>query len=192
MPTYEYRCKLCKHHFEKLQPIASKPLRTCPSCGKKTLERVIGMGGGILVAGSGGTGSDRGRDEALSASAGSSTSGAGAKADATAAGNAGTKGAGTPSSKDSAATAGAKPGAGSGDANKSTGKGADAGGSSGADPDRAAWKSKATHSSREGRGLGNLGSILKGAPSRGPGSGSQGGGGRGTSPGRNAPRRRSP
>ena len=87
MPTYEYRCKLCKHHFEKLQPIASKPLRTCPSCGKKTLERVIGMGGGILVAGSGGTGSDRGRDEAQSASAGSSASGAGAKADATAAGN---------------------------------------------------------------------------------------------------------
>jgi putative FmdB family regulatory protein len=50
--TYEYRCKSCKHTFERLQPITAKPIRRCPKCGK-AVERLIGTGAGIIFKGSG-------------------------------------------------------------------------------------------------------------------------------------------
>jgi putative FmdB family regulatory protein len=53
MPTYDYRCNACSHTFEHFQSIKDKPMRTCPECGKKTLERLIGTGGAILFKGSG-------------------------------------------------------------------------------------------------------------------------------------------
>jgi putative FmdB family regulatory protein len=53
MPTYEYACSSCEHHFEHFQSITANPLRTCPSCGRKTLKRLIGAGGGIIFKGSG-------------------------------------------------------------------------------------------------------------------------------------------
>jgi len=52
MPTYEYECTKCGHHFEKLQQMTDKPLRKCPECGGK-LKRLIGAGAGIIVKGSG-------------------------------------------------------------------------------------------------------------------------------------------
>jgi len=53
MPTYDYRCKDCRHEFELFQSMTAKPERTCPACGKKALERLIGTGAALLFKGSG-------------------------------------------------------------------------------------------------------------------------------------------
>ena len=33
VPTYEYRCQVCSHTFEKFQNITDKPISRCPKCG---------------------------------------------------------------------------------------------------------------------------------------------------------------
>ncbi|MHC4914876.1 MAG: FmdB family zinc ribbon protein [Planctomycetota bacterium] len=53
MPTYEYRCAKCGHEFEEFQAITAEPIRKCPQCGKKAVERLIGTGAGIIFKGSG-------------------------------------------------------------------------------------------------------------------------------------------
>ena len=53
MPTYEYQCGACQHRFEQFQSITANPLRKCPACGKRALQRLLGAGGGILFRGSG-------------------------------------------------------------------------------------------------------------------------------------------
>ena len=60
MPTYEYICERCGHHFEKVQPISAKPLAVCPEdlCaqkrwGKGNVKRAISTGGGLIFKGSG-------------------------------------------------------------------------------------------------------------------------------------------
>jgi len=53
MPTYDYQCKSCSHKFEHFQSIKAKSLRTCPACGKRTLERLIGIGAAIIFKGGG-------------------------------------------------------------------------------------------------------------------------------------------
>jgi putative FmdB family regulatory protein len=53
MPTYDYVCKSCDHRFEEFQSMSAKVLRTCPKCGKKSLERLIGIGAGVLFKGGG-------------------------------------------------------------------------------------------------------------------------------------------
>lgn len=53
MPTYEYRCTVCGHEDERFQSITDRPLRTCPACGRRTLQRLIGAGGGLIFKGSG-------------------------------------------------------------------------------------------------------------------------------------------
>lgn len=53
MPTYEYECKKCGHHFEKSQNMVDKPISICPKCKKKSLRRLIGAGSGIIFKGSG-------------------------------------------------------------------------------------------------------------------------------------------
>jgi putative FmdB family regulatory protein len=40
MPLYEYECKQCRKHLEKIQSFSAAPETVCPSCGGK-LERVI-------------------------------------------------------------------------------------------------------------------------------------------------------
>lgn len=52
MPTYEYECRKCRHHFEESQSISAKPLQTCPQCQGK-VDRVISGGSGFLFKGSG-------------------------------------------------------------------------------------------------------------------------------------------
>jgi len=53
MPTYEYRCSNCEHHFETFQSITAAVLKKCPQCGKSALKRLIGTGSGIIFKGSG-------------------------------------------------------------------------------------------------------------------------------------------
>ena len=51
MPTYDYVCDACGHAFELFQSITAKPERTCPTCRKRKLRRLIGTGAAILVGG---------------------------------------------------------------------------------------------------------------------------------------------
>jgi putative FmdB family regulatory protein len=53
MPTYDYECRSCAHRFEQFQSMTAKELRQCPECGKKTLQRLIGAGAGVIFKGSG-------------------------------------------------------------------------------------------------------------------------------------------
>jgi putative FmdB family regulatory protein len=53
MPTYEYRCNACGHQFDELQSFSEEPLKKCPQCKKKKLERLIGTGAAIIFKGAG-------------------------------------------------------------------------------------------------------------------------------------------
>jgi putative FmdB family regulatory protein len=53
MPTYDYECEACGHTFEEFQSITEDPLKKCPECGKKKLQRLISGGAAILFKGSG-------------------------------------------------------------------------------------------------------------------------------------------
>ncbi len=94
MPTYEYVCSKCQHHFELSQRITAKPLKICPEAlchlkpwGKGNVTRAISTGGGLIFKGSGFYSTDYRSEnnkagekkEAASASSGSSQ---GAKKDA--------------------------------------------------------------------------------------------------------------
>lgn len=53
MPTYDYQCKKCDHTWDEFQSIKAKPTTKCPECGKKSAQRLISGGGGILFKGGG-------------------------------------------------------------------------------------------------------------------------------------------
>ena len=53
MPTYEYAYSACGHEFEEFQSIKADPIRTCPRCGKRKVERKIGIGGAVIFRGGG-------------------------------------------------------------------------------------------------------------------------------------------
>ena len=52
MPIYEYACAACGHQFEEWQKITDKPVKVCPKCKAKKVERLFSqtsfhlMGGG--------------------------------------------------------------------------------------------------------------------------------------------------
>jgi putative FmdB family regulatory protein len=52
MPTYEYECLSCGHHFDVFQSMSDDPLTLCPECGKK-IRRVMSGGFGVIFKGSG-------------------------------------------------------------------------------------------------------------------------------------------
>jgi len=41
MPIYEYECSHCRYYLEVIQKISDAALKRCPSCGKKTLKKLI-------------------------------------------------------------------------------------------------------------------------------------------------------
>jgi putative FmdB family regulatory protein len=41
MPIYEYACSACGHQFEEWQKMSDKPVRTCPKCKAKKVEKLI-------------------------------------------------------------------------------------------------------------------------------------------------------
>jgi putative FmdB family regulatory protein len=60
MPTYEYICEKCGHHFDQSQPMSAAPLAICPKelChqarwGKGKVKRAITGGAGLIFKGSG-------------------------------------------------------------------------------------------------------------------------------------------
>jgi putative FmdB family regulatory protein len=53
MPTYDYECQACGHAFELFQSMTAAVKRTCPSCGKPRLKRLIGTGAGVIFKGGG-------------------------------------------------------------------------------------------------------------------------------------------
>lgn len=53
MPTYDYECDACDHHFDAFQTMSAEPLKKCPQCGKKKLRRLFGAGAGLIFKGSG-------------------------------------------------------------------------------------------------------------------------------------------
>ncbi|MEZ6057275.1 MAG: zinc ribbon domain-containing protein [Planctomycetaceae bacterium] len=53
MPTYDYHCTKCDHHWELFHSIKAEPVKTCPACGEETAKRQIGPGAGIIFKGTG-------------------------------------------------------------------------------------------------------------------------------------------
>ena len=53
MPTYEYECKSCGHSFEKSHSMTAEPIKICPKCHKKSVNKLISSGSGIIFKGSG-------------------------------------------------------------------------------------------------------------------------------------------
>lgn len=53
MPTYDYRCDACNYEFELFQQMSDPVKRKCPSCGKSKLQRLIGIGAGVIFKGDG-------------------------------------------------------------------------------------------------------------------------------------------
>jgi putative FmdB family regulatory protein len=41
MPIYEYACGACGHRFEEWQKMSDPPIRTCPKCKAKKVEKLI-------------------------------------------------------------------------------------------------------------------------------------------------------
>jgi len=52
MPTYDYVCAACGHHFEAFHGMNAQ-LSTCPACGQENLRRRIGGGAGLIFKGKG-------------------------------------------------------------------------------------------------------------------------------------------
>jgi putative FmdB family regulatory protein len=40
LPLYEYECPQCGR-FEKIEKFSSRPLKVCPTCGKRGVERLL-------------------------------------------------------------------------------------------------------------------------------------------------------
>jgi len=54
MPTYEYECQKCGHHFDAFQSMSDDRLTKCPEKGcRGKLKRLIGAGAGLIFKGSG-------------------------------------------------------------------------------------------------------------------------------------------
>ena len=53
MPTYEYKCGNCDHLMEVYQLITASPKKKCPECGKLKLQRLMGIGSGVIFKGGG-------------------------------------------------------------------------------------------------------------------------------------------
>lgn len=68
MPTYDYECEACKHHFEQWQSFHDEALKKCPKCKKAKLRRLFGSGAAILFKGSGFYETDYNRSESYKSS----------------------------------------------------------------------------------------------------------------------------
>jgi len=51
MPTYEYLCGKCDHEFEREQRITDDPVKTCPKCRSRKVQRLISSANFVLKGG---------------------------------------------------------------------------------------------------------------------------------------------
>ncbi|MBD3374519.1 zinc ribbon domain-containing protein [candidate division KSB1 bacterium] len=51
MPTFEYRCQDCHHHFESFHGINADPVTECPQCQGPVMKLITG-GSGFLMGSS--------------------------------------------------------------------------------------------------------------------------------------------
>jgi putative FmdB family regulatory protein len=70
MPTYEYKCKQCKHTMEEVQSMKDDPLVECPVCHTPNLVRLIGNGSGLIFKGKGFYQTDYKKSNSVSTSSG--------------------------------------------------------------------------------------------------------------------------
>jgi putative FmdB family regulatory protein len=63
MPIYEYRCNACGHEFEEWQKMSDAPVRTCPKCKARKVEKMISQSS-FQLKGSGWYATDYGRKNA--------------------------------------------------------------------------------------------------------------------------------
>ncbi len=140
MPTYDYECQACGHAFELFQSMTAPVKRTCPSCGKPKLKRLIGTGAGVIFKGGGFYETDYRSESYKKAAAGESkasegsASGGGSDAAKASPGGSGGDAAASKPAKDAAPAKSAKGGdtSGKGTSGKgSSGKGSSGKGSSG-------------------------------------------------------------
>jgi putative FmdB family regulatory protein len=126
MPTYEYECSTCGHHFECRQSMKEDAFSTCPEAhckaeagwGHGAVRRLLGTGAGLIFKGSGFYITDY-RSESYKAGA-KGESGAASSNSGTGSGNATGSGSGsapaapaTPAPSSSASSTPAKPSSGS-------------------------------------------------------------------------------
>ncbi len=79
MPLYEYECRQCGKHFERIEHASAPPLKDCPLCGGE-LRRLLGVpalqfkGSGWYVTDYGkGNGRDGAHEKTASSSSSEST-----------------------------------------------------------------------------------------------------------------------
>jgi len=41
MPIYEYECQSCGHRFEEWQKMSDKPIKVCPKCKARKVDKLI-------------------------------------------------------------------------------------------------------------------------------------------------------
>jgi len=41
MPIYEYECQACAHRFEEWQKMSDKPIKVCPKCKARKVDKLI-------------------------------------------------------------------------------------------------------------------------------------------------------
>jgi putative FmdB family regulatory protein len=41
MPIYEYECQACHHRFEEWQKMSDKPVKVCPKCKARKVDKLI-------------------------------------------------------------------------------------------------------------------------------------------------------
>lgn len=88
MPIYEYKCAECGFRDEHLQKLGERPLKVCPSCGKKAYKKQLSAAG-FQLKGSGWYATDfKGGGKAPSAEEPKADAKADAKPDAASAGTA--------------------------------------------------------------------------------------------------------
>ena len=51
MPIYEYECGKCGHQFEREQRMADAPVKTCPECKGRKVNKLISRSSFVLKGG---------------------------------------------------------------------------------------------------------------------------------------------
>ena len=53
MPTYDYQCESCAHHWEQEQRMVDDDIKKCQKCKKNKAKKQISLGSGFVLKGAG-------------------------------------------------------------------------------------------------------------------------------------------